>query len=150
MIAYPDTSFLCALYRDQENSDEAAVHRESMTEPLCVTELLEFEFLQSLRLQSWLHAHDRKRGFPPVEAEEIVADWEQDVATGVVMVVSCDDSAVLRQGASLSRRFTADGGHRTLDVLHVATAVHLGAKEFLSFDARQKRLAHHAGLKTPL
>lgn len=150
MIAYPDTSFLCALYRDQENSNAAASHRRNMTEPLCVTELLEFEFLQSLRLQAWLHSHDRKRGFPLSEAEEIIADWQQDIATHVVMVVPCDYSAVLRHSANLSQRFTTEGGHRTLDVLHVATAVHLGAKQFLSFDARQKKLARAAGLKTPL
>jgi len=27
--------------------------------------------------------------------------------------------------------------------------VHLGAKEFLSFDNRQKKLARHAGLEVP-
>src|SRR5438045_4113456 len=109
-----------------------------MTEPLQITELLEFEFLQSLRLQAWLHRQDRARGFNQAEAEAMTADWEHDIAAGIVQIVSCDFSVVLRQGSSLSRRFTASFGHRTLDVIHVATAVHLGAKEFLTFDARQK------------
>jgi predicted nucleic acid-binding protein len=54
-----------------------------------------------------------------------------------------------RRAATKSIQRTAKSGHRTLDVLHVATAVHLGAKEFLSFDIRQKKLARHAGLKVP-
>jgi len=41
-------------------------------------------------------------------------------------------------------------GHRDFDVLHVATALHLGASEFLTFDANQKRLAQAEGLVVPL
>ena len=39
------------------------------------------------------------------------------------------------------------GGHRSLDVLHVATALHLGAREFLTFDANQRKLAAAEKLK---
>ncbi len=35
-------------------------------------------------------------------------------------------------------------------ILNVATAVHLRAKAFLTFDDRQRRLACHAGLEVPL
>jgi len=34
--------------------------------------------------------------------------------------------------------------------LHVATALHIGASEFLTFDANQKRLAESEGLVVPL
>lgn len=150
MNEYPDTSFLCALYRVQDNSASAAAHRATMSGPVKVSELLEFEFLQSIRLQVWLHGQDKRKGFGQSEADQMIANWEADLATGVVEIVACDSSAVMRQAASLSRSHTAKGGHRTLDVLHVATAVHLGAMEFLSFDSRQKKLAKTAGLKTPL
>jgi predicted nucleic acid-binding protein len=33
-----------------------------------------------------------------------------------------------------------------MDILHVATALHLGATEFLTFDANQKELAEAEGL----
>jgi predicted nucleic acid-binding protein len=55
--------------------------------------------------------------------------------------------AVLRQSRVLSRQFSAEGGHRTLDIFHIATAIHLGAKRFLTFDSRQHALAIHAGLE---
>lgn len=150
MNAYPDTSFLCASYRTQDNSEAADDYFATMSEPLQVTALLEFEFLQSIRLQVWLHSQDKSKGYSQTEADMMIADWEADIATGTVQIVASDASAVLRQAASLSRSHTTKGGHRTLDVLHVATAVHLGAKEFLTFDTRQKKLAKAAGLATPL
>jgi predicted nucleic acid-binding protein len=37
-----------------------------------------------------------------------------------------------------------------MDILHVATAIELGAKEFLTFDANQKKLAEAEGLLVPV
>lgn len=150
MIAYPDTSFLCSVYRKQIHTPRALVHREAMTEPLHFTNLLEFEFIQAIRLQVWLHAADRKKGYSTREADQMIADWDRDVATGLNQLVPCDMDAVLRLSRIYSLKHTAAGGHRTLDVLHVATAVHLGAEEFLTFDDRQRTLAAHAGLRVPL
>ena len=150
MIAYPDTSFLCSVYRRQEYSARAHAHRRTMTEPLCYSQLLEFEFLQAIELQVFLFAQDRKRGYSRREAELMLVDWEQDLAAGHVQFVPCDTNEVIRYALKLSRSHTAGGGHRSLDLLHLATAVHLGAKEFLSFDDRQVKLARKLGLATPL
>jgi predicted nucleic acid-binding protein len=150
MIAYPDTSFLCSVYRKQVHTARALGYREAMSEPLHFTSLLEFEFIQAIRLQVWLHAADRTKGYSEREADQMIEDWERDVATGVNVPVPCDMDAVLRLARVFSLKRTAAGGHRTLDVLHVATAVHLGAEEFLTFDARQRKLAAHAGLRVPL
>lgn len=150
MTDYPDTSFVCALYRRQANSPEAIAWKRAMAEPLQVTALLEFEFLQSVRLQVWLHGQDRSKGFGEREAAQMVRDWESDLAVGAMEMAPCDMPGVLRYAGALSAAHTARGGHRTLDVIHVATAVHLGARNFLTFDARQKALARRAGLKTPL
>jgi predicted nucleic acid-binding protein len=150
VIAYPDTSFLCSLYRKQEHTPRALHFREGMTEPLFFTSLLEFEFIQAIRLQVWLHAADRKKGYSEKEADQMIADWEQDVASGGNVLVPNDANAVLRLARTFSLQRTAGGGHRTLDILHVATAVHLGAREFLTFDDRQRKLAAYAGLILPL
>jgi predicted nucleic acid-binding protein len=40
-------------------------------------------------------------------------------------------------------------GGRTLDLLHIACALVLGARQFLTFDAKQKLLARQAGLEAP-
>ena len=48
---------------------------------------------------------------------------------------------------TLSTRHTITSGHRSFDVLHVATALHLGAREFLTFDVNQRKLAAAEKLK---
>ena len=149
MICYPDTSFLCSVYREQEHSPEADAYRDKMTEPLPFTRLLEFEFLQSIELQVWLHSHDRSKGYSRSQADLMLADWQNDVATGLNALVPVDGDLVVNLAADLSRRHTATGGNRTLDILHLATAVHLQAKAFLTFDARQRELAKFLGLKVP-
>lgn len=150
MNDYPDTSFLCAVYREQDNSAEADAYRDRMTEPLCVSTLLMFEFRQAIRLQVWLHGQDKTKGYSQSEADQMIADWESDIAAGHVSIVPTDADAVLRMAEHLSEKHTAITGNRTLDILHVATAKHLSARNFLSFDARQQKLAKAAGLKTPL
>ena len=150
MNDYPDTSFLCAVYREQDNSKEADAYHARMTEPLRVSTLLEFEFRQAIRLQVWLRSQDKKKGYQQAEADQMLADWESDIAAGHVEIISTDADAVLRMAEHLSKTHTTITGNRTLDILHIATAKHLSATNFLSFDARQRKLAKASGLKTPL
>ena len=149
MIHYADTSFLCSIYRVQVHSVAANRLRRGISEPLHFTSLLEFEFLQAIELQVWLHSSDKTKGYSRREANRMISEWETDIATGINRLVSFDMDAVLRHSRSLSGQTTAKGGHRTLDIFHVATAVHLGASRFLTFDARQRALAIHAGLEVP-
>ena len=51
MTAFPDTSFLYGFYLQQTNSPAAAAYAAIMKEPLQITELLRYEFRQSLRFQ---------------------------------------------------------------------------------------------------
>lgn len=141
MIAFPDTSFLCALYRQQDNSAAAAAYFTAMPEPLHVSGLVVYEFRQSLRFQVWLHARDKSKGQPQPQCNRALADLQTDVDTGALVVVSVDWPDVHRLAETLSKRHTAAGGHRSLDILHVATALHLGAREFLTFDTNQVKLA---------
>ena len=149
MNVYPDSSFLCSIYRQQTHTDEALAYRRTLEEPLPYTSLLEFEFLQALRLQVFLHASDTKKGFTQPEADQTAALWQGDIAAGLVLQVSYDAEAVNKLARVYSDLHTVRGGHRSLDLLHVATAVHLGARKFLTFDARQRALATNVGLKVP-
>ena len=147
MIALPDTSFLCAFYRRQDNSPQAAAHFKTMPEALHVSGLLLYEFRQSLRFQVWLHSQDKSKGYPQTDCGRALADLQSDLDTGAVMVVTADWPDVHRLAETLSKRHTIAGGHRSLDVLHVATALHLGALEFLTFDTNQRKLAAAEHLK---
>jgi predicted nucleic acid-binding protein len=53
-----------------------------------------------------------------------------------------------KKGAErLSAKHTATGGHRSMDILHVAAAVTVDATEFLTFNRNQARLASAEGMR---
>jgi predicted nucleic acid-binding protein len=147
MTAFPDTTFLCALYRRQDNSPQAAAHFKTMPEALHVSGLLLFEFRQSVRLQVWLHARDKSKGYPQADGARALADLKTDLDTGALVVATVNWPDVHRLAETISARHTMTGGHRSFDVLHVATALHLGARDFLTFDANQRKLAAAEKLK---
>lgn len=147
MIAFPDTSFLCAIYRRQDNSPAAAAHFKAMSEPLHVSSLLLYEFRQSVRFQAWLNSRDKTKGFPQADCDRALANLQTDLDTGALVLVAVEWADVHSRAEDLSKRHTTAGGHRSLDVLHVATALHLKAREFLTFDANQRKLAAAEGLK---
>ena len=147
MIAFPDTSFLCAFYRRQDNSPAAAACFKTMREALHVSGLLLYEFRQSIRFQVWFHARDKSKGYPQADCDRALADLQTDLDTGALVVAAADWPDVHRLAETISKRHTMTGGHRSLDVLHVATALHLGAREFLTFDTSQRKLAAAEKLK---
>jgi hypothetical protein len=55
-------------------------------------------------------------------------------------------SAVYETSMRLSRKHTAVLGTRSLDLIHVATAIVLGAEQMCSFDRSQWKLALAEGL----
>src|SRR5271166_3143944 len=137
MIAFPDTSFLCAIYRQQDNSAAAAAYFKALPEVLHVSGLLLYEFRQSVRFQVWLHARDKTKGYPQSACDRALADLRTDLDSGALEVVTADWPDVHRLAETISKRRTSAGGHRSLDILHVATALHLGARELLTFDSNQ-------------
>lgn len=150
MNAYPDTSFLCALYRLQANSPEAAAYFESIPGPLEVTTLLLYEFRQAVRFQIRLHRFDPTKGYKQAEGAKMLTYLKTDLIRGDLMTVPGPWPQIHLAAERLSERYTDANGHRSMDILHVATAIELGAREFLTFDANQRRLASAEGLRVPL
>ncbi|MDZ4850200.1 MAG: type II toxin-antitoxin system VapC family toxin [Pirellulaceae bacterium] len=147
MNCFPDTSFLCSLYRQQVHSPKAIGWMNNRSGPLPVSAFLLLEFRQSTRLQVKLRSVDKTKGFGPDEAVQLLRDLDSDLRTDVLKPCPVDWAVVHQLAEDLSTRFTASGGHRLTDILHIATALHLGQTEFLTFDANQRRLATAAGLK---
>ncbi len=117
-----------------------------MVETLTISSLLAFEFRQSMRFLVWLHGRDAAKGVPPREAKQSLADLQANLASGALEVAAVDWADVHRIGERLSVTYTEANGHRAIDVLHVATAIHLGVEELLSFDGNQRTLAKAEGL----
>lgn len=147
MNAFADTSLLCALYRVQDNSPVAYKLAEGMKEPIAVSSLVLFEFRQSVRLQVFRFTKDRTLGYSPREAARVLETLQANLEGGALVVAPADWPEIHSLAEQLSAQRTAALGNRSLDILHVATALHLGAKQFLTFDAQQAALAKVAGLK---
>ena len=150
MNEFPVTSFLWAIYRTQVHSSQADVIMASLTTPLPVTSLLLLEFRQSVRFQIRLHTNDKTMGFCKAEGQAMLRHLQSDVVGGLLQVVPVDWSDVHRLAEGLSAKYIETEGHRFADILQVATAVHLGAEQFLTFDAGQKKLARAEGLHVPV
>jgi predicted nucleic acid-binding protein len=150
MNVFADTSFLYALYRPQQNSLVADAFLEKIREPLHVSSLVLFEFRQSARFQVFRFSKDKTQGFSKREANRMLSVLDENIAGGAVAVVPVDWMEVHSIAEQLSSRYTATGGHRALDILHLATAIHLKAPQFLTFDKNQSALTRATGLEVML
>jgi predicted nucleic acid-binding protein len=75
------------------------------------------------------------------------SQFQQMVATGFFKAPELNWERVLQRGQGLSRAHSAACSARSLDILHVASAMELGVREFWTFDSRQKTLARKVGLR---
>jgi predicted nucleic acid-binding protein len=75
-----------------------------------------------------------------------IAAFEQDIATGRWQCPVYTAATVEQKADELSAIHSAVLGCRTLDIIHVAAALVIGANEFITFDGRQGAMAKQAGL----
>ena len=81
-----------------------------------------------------------------LEMSRSLAHIEEDFADGDLKLVDLLWRAALDRAMDLSRRHTPALGTRALDVLHVASALELDARRFVTCDTRQAGLAAACGL----
>ena len=102
-----------------------------------------------LHRAEWAHAVEGRvfqRQLSRREAQAAYEDFEEDRVRGVW--VEADLPAGVFEGCiRLALRHAARLGTRTLDALHVASALELKAEVLWTFDERQAKLARAEGLK---
>ena len=74
-------------------------------------------------------------------------DVEADIASGFLVPTPVAADEVCQKARQLSDRHTPVLRTRSLDLLPVAAALLLGAREFFSLDDRQRKAAAQAGLR---
>lgn len=140
MSIYADTSFFVSLYLLDRHSHEA---QQRMSQPRRL-------WLTPLHRAEWTHAisqHVFHRKISAREAQQVFRNFEHDREAGVWLQVGLPEMA-FETCVELARRHVPRLGVRTLDTLHVASALELQAEEFWTFDERQAKLATAAGLKS--
>lgn len=150
MRCFTDTSFLCALYREQDNTERADAFMEAFEGEIIVSTLVLWEFRQSARLQVYRYQSDRTKGFSKSEAERMLGVLGANVKAGGLTLATVEWPDVHSIAETLSATYTIKGGHRAMDIIHLATTKHLGVKRFLTFDGNQKTLAEAEGLVVPV
>lgn len=138
---YADPSALLKLYLHEPESRAMAAWRAKTARPLAVTPHGRVELINGLALAS-------HRGFLPAPAyQAALTALDDDFEQGRYRLADLLWRAVLKRAADISRAHTPALGTRSLDVLHVASALELGLKRFVTFDERQRQLAVATGLK---
>ena len=140
MIVWFDTSVISKLFVAEADSHRVVAARARFRPRLVLAPIQRFELKNAWQLKVF-------RGeMPPSKAAEAVCDLTDEIRSGLWFTPEIDTDAVHRRAEDLSSRFSARFGTRSLDVLHVAHAIEVGAAEFLTADTRQARLAEAAGL----
>ena len=138
---YADPSALCRLYLNQAGLREMSNWRRRVLGSLPVTHHGRTEIVNAICRAAFAGQLD-KDGLA-----EALAEVEGDFAAGRLHQADLLWRAALNRTAELSRVHTPALGTRAADVLHVACALELKLRHFLTFDNRQAKLAAAAGLK---
>ena len=153
MNAYIDANALVRHYLDIEKRQRLAAMligpRSSGAWSVPVTELLQFEVKNAIERMVFETRNGGTAQITPEMALVAHEDFELDLAERrFTFPVPLTLGDIESEFTSLVRRYTAKHGFRTYDIIHVASALKLKCRRFLSFDAKANALAKLVGLKT--
>ncbi len=134
MIA-ADTSFLFSLFGNDAHTAAAQGWAQQTKQPIAVTALNRYEFANAIRFAAF------RKVISQSDARTSLAAFDADLKHGILQLIPCDLGAVVTEANHLSELHTVAGGHRSFDILHVATARVLKATTMLTFDVNQRKLA---------
>jgi len=139
--AYYDTGILLKLYTAEPESDAV---REFVTGR---AEAIPFLSIHRSECASALHLRAFRGECSIATANRALGDIDNDVRSDVLRVFKPDWEKVWWRSADLAQAHAAVVGCRTLDTLHVASALEMGFRLFVSSDSRQAKLAERIGLE---
>jgi predicted nucleic acid-binding protein len=140
MDAYFDSAIIVKLYVREATSPDAIRLVGAYVAPYWLTQWQALEVKNAIRLKAF------RKEITAVEMNQSIAAFEQDIAAGRWQRPDYTASTIEQKADELSASHSAILGCRTLDIIHVAAAVVIGAREFVTFDGRQGAMAKQAGL----
>ena len=140
MVVYADSSFLVSLFVTDANSAAAKNYLLRNPEPVSFTTFSKSEAQHAIR--TLVFQKDIDFG----EMTRALLQFEHDEVDGFLHPATLEYGVVFEKANQLSHRDAFEIGVRYLDILHVASALLLKAQRFLTFDARQAKLAKAVGL----
>jgi predicted nucleic acid-binding protein len=141
MKSYADTGFLVSLYLNEATTTAANAAVQTVRQPLPLIPLGFLELRNALYLAVF-----RKQ----ISEATRAAAWQRielDIKNGLFVEAPIAQLDLHEKAAQLAQKHTAIFGTRTLDLLHIAAAILLGAGQLLSFDERQRQVAKREALR---
>jgi predicted nucleic acid-binding protein len=139
-MRYFDTGVLLKLYLPEPNASQAVALVVATGAPPPLTAVHRLEMISALH---------QKQGRGEISASDclqIQANLDLDVAANFYDTSGPIWADVFQRAEALARQHTGSTLCRSLDTLHVALALELGATEFCTFDIRQSTMARLTGL----
>jgi predicted nucleic acid-binding protein len=144
VVIYPDTSFLVPLYVSERESIHAENICANLAEPLRFTPFHRLELRCALRGRAFRGSLDKR------DLQAALRRNEEHLLEGFLKHATLAWPELLREAERLGAVHVTETGARSGDLLHVASAVVLGARQFITFDERQAELARRVGLKVKI
>ncbi len=140
-MVYVDTSVIVKLYIKEEYSRETSDWIRANNAAIPLTSFHELEFKNAIHLKQF------RAEIVENQTSHIISTFYKHESRGVYYRPQLDWPNIFTHAIDLSEGHSKTIGTRSLDILHVASAISIKAERFLTLDERQSELASLAGLK---
>ena len=139
---YWDTSCILALYVTEHLSRQIADRAAKEQQALTSSAILEYEMTFAL------HAKEAKGEIPPASANRVLTKFQSDVRKGRFLLAPLGQDIKTRaaEAARATLRNDPPVFLRTLDGIHIATALQLQSSELITADKRMADAARTLGI----
>ena len=138
---YYDTSALIRLYIVEDYTDEITTYTTAQGKPIAIHDL------HVLEIENGLRAKVFRKEMTDAQCREVLDRIEKDTHDGLLACPALNWPDVFHEARRMSSAITGRSGCRSLDVLHLAAALHWRCSLFISVDDRQIKAAALARLK---
>jgi predicted nucleic acid-binding protein len=142
MKPYFDTSVLIKSYVMEPRSEEAIENINQAGTGFPISHITTLEMTNALQLKVFRNEISQQ------VASRYLRAFEYDIESGYMYYPPHDIGSIFLRAQKLSLDHSITLGSRSLDILHVASALEFGCDTLITFDQKQERLAKEAGLKT--
>lgn len=142
--AYWDTSCVLALYAPEEISSQAAELASLEKGQIHSSAMLEFEMTFAV------HAKEARGEIPRGSSTRVLSQFQTDLQRGRFLLVplGLDIKTCTKDIAARTLQVEPPVFLRTLDGIHIATALELGASELITADRKMADAATLLGIRT--
>ncbi|MDM8536233.1 type II toxin-antitoxin system VapC family toxin [Desulfobacterales bacterium HSG17] len=132
MNLYCDTSAIIKLYYPEPESEKLSkwIIENKIVIPISLFHNVEINNAFALKLF--------RKEITKEQFNQLEKNLNKDISTGIITKIKINWSETLEKSVDLVKQYTENIGSRSLDIIHVASALTAGFKYFITFDDRQK------------